>query len=129
MMGKSTNLYCDIADFSGVLERWDSEKCSTQEIVGGLKRLLKSSGQLRSRMIYGSDWVMLDREPGNEDYYKAMRREFAILLNAADLEGFLGQNAVALFGLGRGQPTRKRIDDFYIRHKQKPPEFDRYLVS
>jgi hypothetical protein len=72
---------------------------------------------------------MLDREPGNEDYYKATRREFAIFLNAADLEGFLGQNAVALFGLGRGQPTRKRIDDFYIRHKQKPPEFDRYLVS
>jgi predicted TIM-barrel fold metal-dependent hydrolase len=128
MIRNLANLYCDVADFSGVLERWDSEKCSTPDIFAGLKQLLKGNDHLRSRVLYGSDWVMLDREPRSDGYYNAMRREFSKVLKTADLEAFLGQNAAAFFGLGHGQPTRKRIDDFYIRNKLTPPELDRYVL-
>jgi hypothetical protein len=80
-------------------------------------------------MMYGSDWMLLDREPKNEDYYQAMRRKFSGLVRLSDLDRFLGQNAATFLGLHSGQPTCKRIDDFYRNHQQDPPDFNRYLIS
>jgi predicted TIM-barrel fold metal-dependent hydrolase len=128
MIEDYNNLFVDVGDFSGVLDRWDSEKCATTEIFKKLTNLVGKHPQLRSRMMYGSDWMLLDREPQNEDYYQAMRKKFSALVGPANLNKFLGQNAAAFLGLHRGQPTRKRVDDFYRNNRQQPPDFDRYLI-
>jgi predicted TIM-barrel fold metal-dependent hydrolase len=129
MMKDYNNLYVDVADFSEVLERWDSEKCSTPKILDNLKGLIGNQPQLLTRMMYGSDWMMLDREPKNDDYYQAMRQAFSGLVGSADLDRFLGQNAATYLGLRPGQRTRYRIDTFYRNNHRAPPDFDRYLVS
>jgi predicted TIM-barrel fold metal-dependent hydrolase len=129
MMKTYGNLYVDVGDFSGVLDRWDSEKCATKEIFeNNLKNLVGNHPQLRSRMMYGSDWMLLDGEPQNERYYQSMRQKFSDLVGTADVDKFLGQNAAAFLGLHSGQKTRKRIDAFYRNNQQQPPDFDRYLV-
>jgi predicted TIM-barrel fold metal-dependent hydrolase len=129
MIKRYNNLFVDVGDFSGVLDRWNSEKCATEEIFKNLADLVRHYPQLRSRMMYGSDWMLLDREPQNDDYYKAMRQKFSDLLGPTDVNKFLGQNAATFLGLHRGQRTRDRIDRFYVKRDQKPPEFDRYLIS
>jgi len=111
------------------LKRWDWENCATPKIFAGLKGLLKNNKGLASRLMYGSDWMMLDREPRNENYYSAMREHFAGILSGTELNGFLGQNAAAFLGLQRGHPTRQRIADFYRSNNRSVPEFDRYLSS
>jgi predicted TIM-barrel fold metal-dependent hydrolase len=127
MVKQHDNLFVDVADFSGVLERWPSETCLTNEIFEKLKHLVKSP-KLRSRMMYGSDWMLLDREPQNEHYYQSMQEKFSDLVGPTDLDKFLGKNAAAFLGLKNGQKTRKRIDAFYRDNHQQPPDFDRYLL-
>jgi predicted TIM-barrel fold metal-dependent hydrolase len=122
------NLYVDIGDFSGVLERWPKETRSTKAIFANLKVILKHE-ELRSRIMFGTDWLMLGREPRNEHYYQAMRKKFSQVLNESDVEGFLGKNAARFFGLNHGTPTRKRLDAFYRRHSKPPVDFDTYLAS
>jgi hypothetical protein len=129
MINDYDNLFVDVADFSGVLDRWDSEKCATKDIFANLTKLIRNRPKLRSRMMYGSDWMLLDREPKNDEYYDKMKRYFSDLLGVADVDGFLGQNAATYLGLRSGQPTRKRIDKFYRDAHQPPPDFDRYLSS
>src|SRR5262245_691486 len=129
MMKTYENLFVDVGDFSGVLDRWDYDDWATGEIFKKLTKLVRDHPELRSRMMYGSDWMLLDREPHNEDYYEKMKQKFSNLVGAADLDKFLGQNAAAFLGLHSGQQTRKRIDDFYRNNHQQPPDFDRYLSS
>ena len=127
MVDAYDNLYTDVSDFSGVLDRWDSERCATREIFANLKELIARHPKLRSRIMYGSDWVLLDREPRNEDYYQAMKQRFSDLLGANSLDGFLGQTAATYLGLRKNQATRNRIDQFYRSAQRTPPDFDRYL--
>jgi len=124
--GKNLNLYTDVGDFSGVLDRWDSEKCSTKDIFSNLAPLLNKNPYLRSQLIYGSDWMLLDFEPQNENYYQKMRDAFSYHLSPAELDGFLGRTAATLLGLHSGDMTRQRVEDFYRRNGKAPPDFAAY---
>jgi predicted TIM-barrel fold metal-dependent hydrolase len=124
--GKHPNLYTDVADFSGVLDRWDSEDCSTQDIFSNLAPLLQNNPYLRSRLMYGSDWMLLDFEPQNQYYYQKMRDAFSYYLNPTELDGFLGRTAATLLGLHTGDMTRKRVEDFYRQNGKAPPDFAAY---
>ncbi len=78
--------------------------------------------------MYGSDWVLLDREPRNEEYYKASRKKFSGVLGVSAIDGFLGQNAARFLELHQGEQTRARIEYFYKKHQQPAPNFDKYLA-
>lgn len=124
--GAQPNLYTDVGDFSGVLNRWDAEKCSTRDILANLNLLFRSNSSLRSSVMYGSDWMLLDREPKYQRYYTAMRNTFTGLLSSAELEGFLGLNAVKLLGLQQGHLTRRRFDQFFRDNGKMPPDLSAY---
>jgi predicted TIM-barrel fold metal-dependent hydrolase len=124
--GGQPNLYTDVADFSGVLNRWDSEKCSTRDIMTNVRQLFQNNQYLRSCVMYGSDWMLLDREPDNQQYYTAMRDTFSGLLSSTELEGFLGLNAVKLLGLQPGHLTRRKFDQFFRDNGKVPPDLSPY---
>ncbi len=128
MVQQYNNLYFDVADFSGVLDRWYSEKCATKDILDNITALVQLYPDMESRIMYGSDWMLLDREPRNEGYYDAMRNKFSGVLGAGAVDGFLGQNAARFLGLHQGQPTRARLEKFYTDNQQAPPNFDKYLA-
>ncbi len=129
MAEQHDNLYADVADFSGVLNRWRSESCATTEIFKNIReKLISTFPKLTTRLMYGSDWVLLDREPRNEGYYKAMREKFSGVLGASAIDNFLGQNAGRFLGLHRGQQTRARLEKFYSDNHQPAPDFDKYLT-
>jgi hypothetical protein len=104
------------------LDRWDSETCSTTDILSNVGNLLQNT-QLRSRLMYGSDWMMLDNEPQNQRYYQSMKSAFGPLLTNAEMDGFLGGTAVSFLGLHSGDRTRQRVDAFY-KQNGKPSPFD-----
>jgi predicted TIM-barrel fold metal-dependent hydrolase len=110
MIEKYDNLYVDVGDFAAVMERWD-EGQNTQKIFSNLATLAENYSKLKSRVMYGTDWALLDREPGNERYYQAMRDHFARIFGATD--DILGKNAAAFLGLHRNQRTRARLESFY----------------
>ena len=129
LVDKYDNVFVDVADFSGVLMRWNSETCITKGILKKLTVLVGNHQKLRSRMMYGSDWMLLDGEPQNERYYQAMQDKFSPVVGPGNIDKFLGQNAATFLGLSSGQRTRLRIDNFYWHNQQQPPDFDKYLAA
>jgi hypothetical protein len=68
--------------------------------------------------MYGSDWIMLGLEFGNEKYYSAVKQHFSDILGSdAFLNGFLTRNAANFLGLsmraGAKPKSRQRLEEFY----------------
>jgi predicted TIM-barrel fold metal-dependent hydrolase len=115
------NLYVDVGDFSGVMMRWRDETKKAQETCKYLKPLLSNNAILKSRILYGSDWMLLGREPANASYFADMRTYFEdILTDPSDQEAFLGGNAKNFLGLREGAKSRGRLDAFFRRTNQEP---------
>ena len=110
------------------MKRWGDEKTDANQISTHLADLLLKIPLLPKRIMYGTDWMALYREPDNQNYYSKMRDYFAALLkNKSDLNDFFGGNAVRFFGLHAGNNTRNRLDAFFQRTGQDPLNFDQYL--
>jgi predicted TIM-barrel fold metal-dependent hydrolase len=121
LMKKHQNrVYADVADFSGVLDRWD-EATKTDTIFNNLKTLAKTVPDFSKQILYGSDFSLLGREWQYKKYYSQMRTKYDGYLGASNIEAFLGENAKTFFGLHRGQPARKRLEKFY--DKRPMPDF------
>jgi hypothetical protein len=91
-------------------------------VFANLKKLTESDPLLTSRMMYGSDWVALDYEPGNQRYYSMMRQKFADTFGTEQMVGLLGGNAANFLGLGPGQATRQRLSAFYHDNRRQAPD-------
>src|SRR5262249_28735084 len=93
MPPKYTNLFADFCAFAQVLDRTTEEGSEERQVFANLKKLTERDPLLTSRMMYGSDWVALDYEPGNQNYYSMMRQKFADTFGTEKLVGLLGANA------------------------------------
>jgi predicted TIM-barrel fold metal-dependent hydrolase len=111
--GKYPNLYTDIGDFAAILDRSPAEKADTKLIVDKLTQLVKDNPLLKTHLMYGTDWLMLGREPGSLAYYKKMTDRIGTVLNVTDLNDFLWRNASRYLGLATGKATRTRLANFY----------------
>jgi predicted TIM-barrel fold metal-dependent hydrolase len=121
LMKKYPNrVYADVADFSGVLDRWD-EAPKTKKIFQNLADMAEHVPGFSKQILYGSDFSLLGREWQYEKYYGQMRSKYKEYLGTSDIEGFLGENAKTFFGLHQGQPTRMRLEKFY--GKRPKPDF------
>ena len=105
--------------------------------LGHLDEVLRSEGRARlaealgayferfpkvkQRLMFGTDWHMLVRRPGHEEYLHAQARfieEFFPEMKA----DFLGQNALRYLGLEPGRANWSRLDAFYRSHGlDRPP--------
>ncbi len=111
--GAYPNLYTDIGDFAAVLDRGPAETANTQIIIAKLTALVASDPLLQSHVMYGTDWLMLGREPGASQYYKAMYYKMKSALAVSDVNDFLWGNASRYLGLATGKATRARLVKFY----------------
>ena len=111
-------LYADLGDFANILNRDASDKITA--ILGNLQPLLASNPKARERLLYGTDFHLLGREPQYEKYYAQTVAQILPALGTADLKGFLGGNAVRFLGLAPGGKLRARLEKFYIDHGKNP---------
>ena len=111
--GKYPNLYTDIGDFAAALDRSPAETANTKLILDKLTLLVTDDPLLKTHIMYGTDWLMLGREPGSLAYYKKMTDHIKTVLNVTDLNDFLWRNASRYLGLATGNATRTRLANFY----------------
>ncbi len=117
------NLYADAGYFAAAL--WGERTKAISE----LRRLLADpAGDLRKRLMFGTDWSMVGREPGEPDYARALIN--AVLVNRQDhefLEDFAWRNAARFLRLTPDSPSWARLKGFYERNKY--PEAMERLAS
>ena len=114
-LGAYPNLYTDLGDFAAVLDRGAAETANTKIIIDKLTALFATDPLqlLHSHVMYGTDWLMLGREPGGGQYYKAMYYKMKSALAVSDVNDFLWGNASRYLGLATGKATRTRLAKFY----------------
>jgi predicted TIM-barrel fold metal-dependent hydrolase len=116
--GRYEYLYTDFGDFANILDRGNSD--NTRRILDKVKHLVDSNRKVRERVLYGTDFMLLGREPGFERFYSMMSRSMADALGVSDLAGFMCDNAVRFLGLAPGEQTRTRLEAFYTQYGQDP---------
>src|SRR5262249_43210721 len=96
---------------------------ANQELMTKLKCVLNDNQNAKARLLYGSDWSLLARESGANDYYESMKKYFGKLLDftADEKRGFLGGNALRFLGLvknkdGSMPKNRQRLENFRSAH-------------
>lgn len=130
MMAAYPNLYADLSDYDAVAERTADQKAKNETVLRALNGILDSQGgPARSRLMYGTDWVMLSKAPGNGAYYEGMRTGLTSRLgmSATQAAGFMGMNAARFLGIALengGKPkSRQRLEAFHARHGGVPASF------
>ena len=117
LMEQYPGVHADVGDFDNILGRpWDR---NTAAVLANLQALVKAHPVVAERLMYGTDWQLLDREPQNQLYYAKMRDAMTTTLGDAFLPGFFRDNAVRFFGLAPGGATHRRLSDFYARHQRR----------
>ncbi|WP_342238120.1 amidohydrolase family protein [Inquilinus sp. OTU3971] len=130
MMKTYPTLYADLSDFDAVAEQTADQKTTNEAVLRALNAVLDlQGGPARSRLMYGTDWVMLSRAPGTEDYYEGMRTGLTsrLHMSATQAAGFMGMNAARFLGIALengGKPkSRQRLEAFHARHGGVPASF------
>lgn len=119
----ASHLYMDISYFSEVLETGSR----TGYITHQLKAWIHHCDPDVRHIIFGTDWIMLDKEP-KSPFYGRMVMEFltqACGLTDAQLNRVMWQNAMRFLGLDTGK-TRERLLAFY---KGRRPEWTKIPLS
>jgi predicted TIM-barrel fold metal-dependent hydrolase len=79
--------------------------------------LAKQDPQART-LMYGSDWIMLGREPDHDSYPSTVKTLLeSISMKQAAINNVFSRNAVRFLGLNAGMPTRGRLEDYYRKHR------------
>lgn len=116
------NLYADLSDYESIMHRagTDDEKTDLK-VLPQVSAFLDQdkSGVARTKLMYGTDWVMLSRDGDVGEYYPCMRTRLpsSLKINPA---GFVGANAARFLGIsmknGKMLQPRQRLEWFYKRH-------------
>lgn len=106
----------------GDLGHWEDfagNDASQENLRGLLAQPLQSGGTAADRVMYGSDWFMLSRVPGWQEYGEKMSAAIRrIAPSIPDAENILGGNALRCFGLEPGSKSEnmKRLRDFHAKN-------------
>ncbi|MCC2689459.1 MAG: hypothetical protein K0S21_2262 [Rhizobiaceae bacterium] len=84
------------------------------DVLEKLTALLVEFPVLRTRLLYGSDWTMIGREPRHEGYLEATMRALADAgLDEAGKAAVMGGNARSFLGLDGATMQRQRLARFF----------------
>lgn len=119
------HLYADIGDFVPVLGRTRDEREQRKKILDRLGALFQGPkhAKAKSRILYGSDWLMLGIEPGFEDYAAQVRALVPIALEISE-DQLVRKNAGTYLGLAEGDRTLARLRKFYTDYGRDPRVLD-----
>jgi predicted TIM-barrel fold metal-dependent hydrolase len=105
-----SHLYMDISYFSEALRTG----VRTSYIAEQLRAWIHDCDREVRHIIFGTDWIMLDKEPGFENYgtivMEFLTKDCA--LSSIQLDRVMWQNAMRFLGLDSGK-TRDRLLKFY----------------
>lgn len=116
---KFPNIYVDISYHDAVLEG-----DTRTRYAASLKKILTgATSAMRRKLCYGSDWVMLARQPGNEFYRDRMEDVMAkdIGLSPQETADVMGHNALRFLGLTGSLQGANRLEEFYQKNKLRTP--------
>ncbi|KPJ66018.1 hypothetical protein AMJ44_09135 [candidate division WOR-1 bacterium DG_54_3] len=80
---------------------------------------------IKKRILFGTDWHVLKRVKGYEDFKKGYIEvlKHKSLFTDPEIEDFLGGNAVNFLGLLPGSKNRQRLEKFYDDNEIDHPEW------
>lgn len=115
--GRYPNAYADLSYLSEVLQ--GSESSSGRERVERrLAEFLNSYPEAADRLLYGSDWIMLGREPNPGS---SIRELVALLervgMTETQIADVIGRNALRYFGIHEPGTARDRIEAYRVKHQ------------
>ncbi len=106
------NLFTDVGHYQPTTATADS-----------LEKAMKAHPGVRTRLMYASDWIMLAKEKGANDYFERHVKAFLSRFGWYRTLLFVGWNAARFVGLRKGEATRARLDRFFA-DKSKPTWMD-----
>lgn len=107
LMADYENVFVDLSYLHSLIGN-ENGRAATVE---GLQKFLAGNPRSAHRLVYGSDWIMLGREPGHQSYLSSFERCLRDAgFSTGEIDRVRRDNAIDFFGLSRGQRSRERID-------------------
>ncbi len=114
MVDDYPNLYFDLGYWTEVIDRTAPERA---RVIAETKGLIAANPAIKRRMMYGSDWSMIGKEPNHPEYLAAVQGALGeIGLGTGDRTRIMGGNAARYLGLDRRTPQRARLAVFFANH-------------
>ena len=135
------NLYADLSDWEEFLLKETAARdgaTALKDLLGGgresgykrrelipniYSHIRLRAERVRSRLMYGTDFILLGRAPDHGKYFERVSGGLRdVFTAAAEYDGFLGGNALRFMGLtpnSKGEMDRpmQRLVEFYVRNK------------
>jgi predicted TIM-barrel fold metal-dependent hydrolase len=128
VLGGRDNLFADMSYMSELLGR-NAAVAMRGRLRESLKNYLRNYDPRARSLLYGSDWIMLGREPQHKQYIGVITDFLnSAGLDEARLNRVFTDNAVRFLGLAPGRRTRDRLNRYYDQHqldKSRLRVFDR----
>lgn len=107
-------IVADLSYFSEVF----GDRDERGRLAKHLTAFIREFDQGVSHIVYGSDWIMLGKEPGYQNYAESVERFLRddCRLDESARRRIFRDNAVRFMGLGRSDRTRQRLTRFYDKH-------------
>jgi predicted TIM-barrel fold metal-dependent hydrolase len=119
LMSRFPHLYADVGAHSVAYGAPHMD-----DYVQKLKRLFAQSPVLADRLMLGTDWHTIVRNPKHEDFISRYKKLFAKAFGDAALPKLMGGNALSFLGLDKpGGKNRVRLEAFYARHAIPKPHW------
>ena len=116
MAAAPNSAFADIGYMSEVIEGAATPE-RRSEIIRRLKEFRQSFDPRVQRMMYGSDWLLLGREPDSASYVRAIQGVTEDLgFDAAQKARFFGLNAARFLGLRSDYRTYQRLEAYCRRN-------------
>ena len=111
MLERFPNLYFDIGYWTDAAGPNSPDR---DRVLARTRALLEGTPVALERMMYGSDWSMIGREPGHEAYYSNVQTALSeIGLEKDELAAVEGGNARRYLGLTEGTKSFRRLAQFF----------------
>jgi len=119
LMTNHRNVFSDVGAFGGVLEDTGELARFRRNLADLLGPKFYPAG--RRQLMYASDWYMVTIEPEHRHYHERFGQLFTTHRYGEAGAELMGNNAVRFLGLRRGEPTRRRLDAFYLANGDVRP--------
>jgi len=108
------------ADLSYLTEVQTQDKLDRQTVGRQLRQYVSEFDPKLDRLVFGSDWIMLGKEPRSAEYAVdviAFLKSEVGIKSQTTMDRVMRFNAVRFLGLAPGNQTRERLVSFYKRYE------------
>lgn len=117
-LGGARNAYADLSYLNEVLEEGFTNRPRRERLARDIRTFIRAFDPAVDRLVFGSDWIMLGRERGNENYHGALaaflRRDVG--LEEGALAKVFGINAFRAIGWDGLSKAHSRMVSFYRKN-------------